>query len=142
MLRVVLDTNVIVSAFLKPESIPALILSLFFQGDLTVCLSEKILIEYKEVLKREKFRKLDHAIIDQFLSIIGRRALMVEPQISVDVVAADPADNKFLECARESKADYLITGNTKHFSFKNFQDTRIITPTDFIDYVAAAISQR
>jgi len=70
MPKVVLDTNVLVSAFLKSESNPSLILSLFSEGYLTVCLSEEMLAEYREVLKREKFKKLDHESIDKFFSII------------------------------------------------------------------------
>lgn len=140
--KVVLDTNVIVSAFLKPESNPALILSLFSEGYLTVCLSKEMLVEYREVLKREKFKKLDHESINKFLSMIGKEALMVNPRVSVNVVTVDPADNKFLECALESKADYLITGNTRHFPFKKFRDTQVINPKDFIDLLGEAISQR
>jgi predicted nucleic acid-binding protein len=60
----------------------------------------------------------------------------------VNADAADPADNKFLECALESKADYLITGNIRHFPFKKFHDTQVITPKDFIDLLGEAISQR
>lgn len=137
-----MDTNVIVSAFLKPESNPALILSLFFEGYLTVCLSEEILVEYREVLKREKFKKLDHESIDKFLSIIDKQALNVRPRVSVNAVVVDPSDNKFLECALESNADYMVTGNTRHFPFKKFHDTQVITPKDFIDLLGEAISQR
>jgi hypothetical protein len=140
--KVVLDTNVLVSAFLKPESNPALILSLFSEGYLTVCLSEEILVEYREVLKRGKFKKLDHESLDKFLSTIGKQALMVRPQVSVNVVAVDPADNKFLECALESKADYLVTGNTRHFPFKKYRDTQVTNPKDFIDLLGEAITQR
>ncbi|MBI4796392.1 MAG: putative toxin-antitoxin system toxin component, PIN family [Deltaproteobacteria bacterium] len=140
--KVVLDTNVLVSAFLKPESNPALILSLFSEGYLTVCLSEEILAEYGEVLKREKFKKLDRGSINKFISQIEKQALMVRPQVSANVVSVDPADNKFLECALESKADYLITGNAKHFPFKKFRDTQVINPKDFIDLLGEAISQR
>ncbi|RJR32506.1 MAG: putative toxin-antitoxin system toxin component, PIN family [Deltaproteobacteria bacterium] len=141
MPKAVLDTNVIVSAFLKPESNAALILSLFFEGFLTVCLSQEILAEYKEVLKREKFRKLDQGIISNFLEEIGRQALMVDPRVSINAAIVDPDDNKFLECALESKADYLITGNTRHFPFKKFRATQIINPRDFIDLLGEAIIQ-
>jgi putative PIN family toxin of toxin-antitoxin system len=140
--KVVLDTNVIVSAFLKPESNPALILSFFSEGYLTVCLSEEILLEYSEVLKREKLRKLDQVSINKFLSMMGKKALTVKPRVSVNTVALDPADNKLLECALESEADYLITGNTRHFPFKKIQETQIISPRDFIDLLGEAISQR
>ena len=59
MLRVVIDTNVLVSALLKPDSVPELILSFILEGEIVLCLSEPIATEYEEVLKREKFKKLD-----------------------------------------------------------------------------------
>lgn len=64
---------------------------------------------------------------------------MVEPKIRIAVITADPADNKFLECAQAAQADFLITGNTKHFPFKQFQDTRIVSPKEFIEYALALI---
>ena len=142
MPRVILDTNVIVSAFLKPESNPALILSLFLEGYLTVCLCEEIWTEYREVLKRRKFQKLDHESIDKFFSIIKEKALWAVPRASVEILKSDPADNKFLACALEAKADYLITGNTRHFLFKKFHGTRIIIPKDFIELIGHDIYEK
>jgi putative PIN family toxin of toxin-antitoxin system len=140
MPRVILDTNVIVSAFLKPESNPALILSLFTEGYLTVCLCEEIWSEYREVIKRGKFQKLDHESIEKFFSIIKARAAWAVPRGSVNILKSDPADNKFLACALEVRADYLITGNIKHFPFKKFHGTQIITPRDFIELIGEAIA--
>ena len=68
--------------------------------------------------------------------------LWVAPRIPVNILSRDPSDNKFLECALESQADYLITGNTRHFPLKKFHDTRIINPRDFIDLIGKAISPR
>ena len=59
MFKVVIDTNVLVSALLKPDSVPELILSLILEGEMVLCLSEPIATEYEEVLEREKFKKLD-----------------------------------------------------------------------------------
>jgi len=70
--------------------------------------------------------------------MMGKQALTVKPRVSVNAVALDPADNKFLECA----LDYLITGNTRHFPFNKFQETQIINPRDFIDLLGEAITQR
>ena len=139
MPKVILDTNVIVSGLLKPESNPALILALFLEGYLTVCLSEEIWTEYREVLKRPKFQHLDHASIETFFSIFRGKALWVVPRGSVDILRSDPADNKFLACALEAQANYLITGNTRHFPPEKFHATRIISPRDFIDLIGAAI---
>jgi putative PIN family toxin of toxin-antitoxin system len=142
MHKVILDTNVIISAFLKAESNPALILALGLEGSLTVCLSETIWQEYQGVLRRKKFQGLDQESIEKLLSVLKQQALWVSPRISVNILSRDPTDNKFLECALESQADYLITGNTRHFPLKKFHDTRIINPRDFIDLIGMAISPR
>lgn len=139
MPKVILDTNVIISAFLKADSNPALILALGLEGSLTVCLSETIWQEYRGVLRRKKFQGLDQESIEKLLSMIKQEGLWVSPRISVAILSRDPADNKFLECALESQADYLITGNTRHFPLKKFHVTQIITPRDFIDLIGKAI---
>jgi uncharacterized protein len=142
MPKVILDTNVIISAFLKAESNPALILALGLEGSLTVCLSETIWQEYRGVLRRKKFQGLDQESLENLLSVLKQQALWVSPGIPVNILSRDPADNKFLECALESQADYLITGNTRHFPLKQFHGTRIITPRDFIDLIGKAIFPR
>jgi putative PIN family toxin of toxin-antitoxin system len=140
MPKVILDTNVIISAFLKQESNPALVLALCLEGSLTVCLSETIWQEYQGVLRRKKFQGLDQESIENLLSVLKQQALWVSPRILVNILSRDPSDNKFLECALESQADYLITGNTRHFLLKKFHGTRIISPRDFIDLIGQAIS--
>jgi putative PIN family toxin of toxin-antitoxin system len=142
MPKVILDTNVIISAFLKAESNPALILALGLEGSLTFCLSETIWREYRGVLRRKKFQGLDQESTERLLSVIMQQALWVFPRIPVNILSRDPADNKFLECALESQADYLITGNTRHFPLKMFHGTRIINPRDFIDLIGKSIFPR
>ena len=104
MLRIVVDTNVVVSALLKPQSNPALILSLFIRGDCMVCLSKEIFTEYEEVLARDKFRRLEEARAKELLSIFKRRALWVEPKVSINDVAKEPADNAFFGMCFRSKS--------------------------------------
>ncbi|MBW2368056.1 MAG: putative toxin-antitoxin system toxin component, PIN family [Deltaproteobacteria bacterium] len=136
MLRIVLDTNVLISALLKPDSNPAIIVSLILDGRVILCLSSEILAEYKGVLKRNKFKSLNQAKVKQFLQEIEKKALWVEPRESVKIIKADPEDNKFLECAQAAQADYLVTGNIKHFSFKKFKSTKITTPYNFLNIMA------
>ena len=142
MPRVILDTNVIVSAFLKPASNPALILSLFLEDYLTLCLCEEIWTEYREVLQRQKFQQLDYESIKKFFSIIRAKALWVVPRVSVNILKSDPEDNKFLACALEAQADYLITGNIRHFPLKKFHGAQIINPKDFIELIGEAIYKK
>jgi putative PIN family toxin of toxin-antitoxin system len=136
MLKVVVDTNVLVSAILKPDSVPELVLSLVLSGEIVLCLSEPIATEYEEVLKRPKFKKLDQGKVKELLSRLRSEAHWVDPKIRLLVTRADPEDNKFLECAVEAEADFLITGNTKHFPPGKFQETVIVNPAQFLPVVA------
>jgi putative PIN family toxin of toxin-antitoxin system len=139
MLKIVLDTNVIVSALLKSESNPALIVSLVFQDQLTLCLSKDIFVEYQGVLKRLKFKDLDQGSLKKLWTRLKNKALWVSPTVTLKMILEDPADNTFLECAQEVGADFLITGNIHHFSFKKVGKTHILTPGEFINTIAKLI---
>jgi len=136
MIRVVLDTNVLVSALIKPDSTPELVISLIFEKQAILCVSDAIFTEYEEVLSREKFWSLDLKKVKRFLSRLNGQALWVVPKTPLDIIGTDPTDNRFLECAQEAKADFLITGNTRHFPFKKFQKTRIVSPAEFLTIIA------
>jgi putative PIN family toxin of toxin-antitoxin system len=139
MLKLVVDTNVVISALLKPESNPALIMSLILRGDCRLCVTEKIFSEYEEVSGRGKFKKLDQASLREFLSTLRSKALWVVPKVTIDGMTKDPEDNAFLECALESKADFLITGNIHHFPAEKFRRTSIVTPAEFISHAVTII---
>jgi putative PIN family toxin of toxin-antitoxin system len=139
MLKLVIDTNVVISSLLKPESNPALIMSLILRGDCTLCVTEAIFVEYEEVLGRGKFKKLDQAGVGEFLATLRKRASWVVPKVTIDDVTKDPDDNAFLECALESKADFLITGNIHHFPEKKFRHTSIVTPSEFVFHAVKLI---
>jgi putative PIN family toxin of toxin-antitoxin system len=140
MLKVVIDTNVLVSALLKPDSVPELILSLILEGELVLCLSEPIVTEYEEVLRREKFKKLNHKKVRELLSCLTSGAKWVSPKIHLQVTKTDPEDNKFLECAHEAEADFLITGNIKHFPPEKFKGTIILSPAKFLSVIAKMLN--
>ena len=123
MVRVVLDTNVVVSACLRPEGAPAIIVELVLLGTLTVCLSPDVLREYCEVLARPKFsRQLER--ISALLEGIEDVAVAVTPDRKA-TISPDEEDNRFLECAEAAEADFLVTGKRKHFP-ELFGKTRII----------------
>ena len=140
MLKVVIDTNVLVSALLKPDSIPELIISLILENHMILFITEPIVAEYEEVLSRDKFRSLDRNKVKGFLSRLKAQARWIKPQAHLDIIRIDREDNKFLECAQEAKADFLVTGNTKHFPFKKFQRTRIVSPAEFLSIIAEKLA--
>jgi putative PIN family toxin of toxin-antitoxin system len=131
--KAVLDTNVIVSAHLNPDGLERLVLRLGLARQIQLCLSNEILAEYEDVLSRDKFA-IDPARMSDSLRIIRSVALWVHPKRSLSV-SRDPEDNKFLECAEAAKADYLVTGNKRHFP-NTFGNTKIINARELIQSFA------
>jgi putative PIN family toxin of toxin-antitoxin system len=132
MRRVVLDTNILVSANLKPHGLEADILSLALNDQIAFCVSGPILAEYEDVLRRPKFRFVT-AEITRFLTRVRNAAKHVRPTTTVTVCADDP-DNRLLECAETAKAHFLITGNKRHFP-EQWKDTRIVTSREFLNEI-------
>ena len=131
MIRVVLDTNVVVSAYLNPDGLPFFILKLGLAGTVSLCASEDILAEYDELFRRKSF-PLDRRRSRVLLSQIRKASEMFTPAGSLRI-AKDPDDNIFLECALAAKARYLITGNAEDFPPKRWKYTEIVTPRMFIN---------
>ena len=126
-MKIVLDTNVLVSALLSPSGIPAKILNLVFNGIITLVYDNSILAEYIEVLSREKF-KIQKERTNLIIDFICKECefCITNPQ---KVLFSDEADRKFYELFKTAEIDYLITGNKKHFPNENF----IVTPRTFIE---------
>jgi putative PIN family toxin of toxin-antitoxin system len=135
---VVLDTNVVVSAHLNPDGYERFVLDLGIARKIQIYVSANILDEYRGVLRREKFG-IDPELVDASLGLIMRSASMVQPARRVGV-AKDQEDNKFLECADESGADYLVTGNKRHFP-KHFGGTRVVNAREFLQDVIPTLSR-
>jgi putative PIN family toxin of toxin-antitoxin system len=131
MIRVVVDTNVVVSANLRDEGLPAAILDLAANKRILMCVSAALMAEYKEVLNRPRL-KLAPRRIASALAVIRRTSLLVSPTRTVTVIKADEPDNRLLECAEEAGAHYLVTGNARHFP-RSFKSTIIVTPKQFLD---------
>lgn len=132
MLRVVLDTNVIVSVLIQPAGIEASVLQLVLRGWVQLVVSDDVLAEYRGVLQREKFAKLAQPA-RATLAALRDVGESVTP-VSRLSVASDEDDNRFLECADAGKANYLVTGNKKHYpaSFRNIQ---IVNARGFLELV-------
>jgi|ERR1700675_4319532 uncharacterized protein len=129
MLRVVLDTNVVVSALLRPEGAPAAILDAATSKQFRCFVSESLIDEYGEVLARDNLR-LDQHRVARFIKALREVAILVRPREKV-VVARDPDDDKVMECAVEARADFVVTGNTRDFPLQ-FHGVRVVTPRDFL----------
>jgi len=132
-LRLVIDTNVLVSAALKPAGLQRTVLLLAITKPARLYVSRPILEEYSEVLARPDLH-ISKGLRQQLLQLIKNQSHIVAPTQRLQVTS-DPDDNIFLECADTARADYLVTGNQKHFP-KFWRKTKIITPREFISIVA------
>jgi uncharacterized protein len=132
-LRLVIDTNVVISAAIKPESLQRTTFLLAITKPARLYVSRPILEEYAEVLSRPELH-IRRGLRHQLLQLIKNHSHIATPSRRLEV-AGDPDDNMFLECADSAKADYLVTGNQKHFPIF-WKKTKVITPREFISLVA------
>ena len=133
MIKVVLDTNVVVSAHLKEDGLQAGVLRLAFAKAFALYVSEPILAEYELLLHRVKF-SFDQRRIEQSLARINQVGIVVKPTQTI-AVSPDEPDNRFLECAEEAQADYLVTGNERHFP-KRWKATRVVNTREFLELIS------
>ena len=132
-LRLVLDTNIVVSAALKPDGLQRTVVVLALTKPARWYVTESILDEYREVLARPEL-KIRKGARAQLMRLIGNRTHLVRPARSLRVTP-DPDDNLFLECADAARADYLVTGNHRHFP-AFWKRTKVITSRELIAIVA------
>ena len=132
-LRLVIDTNVVISAALKPAGLQRTVLLLAMTKPARWYVSSPILEEYREVLACPELR-IRKGLRQQFLQLIKNHSHTVIPTKRLEI-SFDPDDNMFVECADAARADYLVTGNQKHFP-KFWKNTKIITPREFISLTA------
>lgn len=133
----VIDTNVLISALLKWDSVPGNVLELVFSGTIVPLLNKHIVNEYREVLHRPKFH-LTQDIIENVVDEIKHLGLYIDAD-ELDVELPDPKDRIFYEIVmekRKSENAYLVTGNIKHFPSKPF----VVTPRQLIDMILEDIT--
>jgi putative PIN family toxin of toxin-antitoxin system len=137
MQKIVVDTNVLVSALIQ-RSYPYHIVQELFSNDyIQLCLSDELFAEYYNVLNRKKFSKFPDFISNaQALLIdIEKRATKYYPTIRLKIIS-DSDDNKLLELAETCNANFLITGNTNDFTMNEYKGTKILCPKDYwTDYM-------
>ena len=127
--RVVLDTNILVSACLKPGGLESRVTHKALTGTITACVTPEILAEYRDVLSRPKLASV-HLPAEELLAALERAAMLVVANARVSA-SIDDDDNRFLECAEAATAEYLITGNLRHYPAE-WGATRIVNARTFI----------
>jgi len=128
-MRVVVDTNVIVSALMNVNGTPAKILSLILGGKLKILYDNRIIFEYIDVLSRKEFG-FHNEIINDMIDYLKHNGEFINPEY-IKTKFSDETDKKFYEVYKSGKAEYLITGNIKHFPKEN----TVILPKNFIQII-------
>jgi len=138
LLRVVLDSNIFISAIIKPGSNPARILDLALAGKIRLVLSDDILTEIKKVMQYPKIARLhgrSQQEIDYFIKRLRTVAHMVPNCLKIDVVPEDPDDNKVIACAVEGYADFIVSGDRHLTVLATYENIKIVSPKVFYDLI-------
>ncbi len=133
-MRVILDTNILVSALITPFGNSARILDMVLLGELQVLYDDRILSEYRDVLLRPKF-SFEKRDVDDFLSFIEADGIKITAT-PVNEQLIDEDDIPFIEVTMSGMADALITGNKRHFKVKgkSAKQIKIMTPDEFLKF--------
>lgn len=129
-MKAVVDTNVFVSSFFGGN--PRRIIDLWKTGEMTLCLSSPIVEEYVAVLRRLGLKSEDELgeVLDLFAR--GTHLLFAATTPRIDIVAADPADNKFIECAVALRADVIVTEDRALQRVRSYMGIRIVSPQELL----------
>ncbi len=126
--RAVIDTNVLVSAFIKADSKPGRILGLILSGRIMPCVNGEMMEEYSAVLRRERFG-FDPRDVAAALEFFLRLSVRTPPMIFKGV---PPDDAVFASAAIHCRSKWLITGNKRHFGGFKGHSFRVVTPEEFL----------
>jgi putative PIN family toxin of toxin-antitoxin system len=133
-MKAVLDTNVLVSAFLRSKGKPAQILAQGSKFELLLC--EEMLDELLDVLNRPRIQRKQPCPQDQLLEYL-RRLRVDSTLVTIleveNIVLHDPPDNIVLACAVEGGADYLVSGNKHLLDLEKHRRVKIVTPAQFLE---------
>jgi len=133
-MKIVLDTNVLVSGLLNPHGAPGAIVRMVSSSTLTLCYDARILTEYRGVLSRPKFQfNIQH--IDIFLAQIQSTGHVISA-LPLSQILPGPDDEPFLAVAIAAPAEHLVTGNIKHFPESTRQNISVVSPAEFLNLVS------
>jgi uncharacterized protein len=133
---IVVDTNVLIRAtFQKPSSLSLRIHQAIRQQACLLAISPAIRAEIREVISRDYIVALTHTTPEQrevYINELTEISILTSGQASITKESRDRKDNKFLVCASEAQADYLITSDEDLLELKMYEGTRIIPPQEFV----------
>jgi len=136
MILAVLDANVFVSGILSANSIPGRILTAWRDDRFHLAISLPILNEVNRVLLYPKIARLHRwsvAEIEEFVEGVAGQAIMTPGKLALSAITLDPSDNRYLECAVESSADCIVTGDHHLKDLIHYRGVEIVSPREFMD---------
>jgi len=134
--KIVLDANLFASGLIKPKSNPGRILDLVKENQVELILSSAIIKEIKRILLYPKIQKYHHKTakeIDTYFEDLLMFAWIVGGEDMVDVIKNDPPDNRYLACAYEAEADFIVSGDHHLLGLGNFKGINIINAKTFLN---------
>ena len=142
-MRVVLDTNVLVSAILSRGNPPDSILRAWRRGSFELVTSSPLMRELENVLTRPRIRRRLRWSTEErtaFVAALREGALVVTTEGELSVIQADPADNRVLEAAVGAGADYIVSGDRHLLELGSYESVRIVTPARFLAIIASGLA--
>ncbi len=132
MLRLVIDTNVLISSFFGGN--PKKVIDLWRRGRAILCLTQEVLEEYLRVMAR---LPIEPETKSKLVAILqeNRNIELVIPSKHYAVIREDPEDDKFIDCAVEAQADYIISGDEHLLRVRAHQGTPICSPKEFLEII-------
>jgi putative PIN family toxin of toxin-antitoxin system len=137
VIRAVIDTNILVSGLISRKGNEALLILAVAQGWIRPCLSEAIIREYANVLARKKFSFPEDDIAGLINMLRDRGEMIAHGEFPPR--SPDPGDTKFLHCALAARADFIVTGNKRHFPDSPYGSTRVIGAAELLDFLTGEI---
>jgi putative PIN family toxin of toxin-antitoxin system len=136
MIRAVLDANVFVSAVLSPAGAPAQVLTAWREERFQLVISEAILEEIERVFqypKIVKYHRWSEERLRSFLDDLRHLAIVTPGTLTLTVIHDNPPDDRYLECAVEGEAAYIVSGDRHLLDLGEYQGIQILTPRAFLE---------
>jgi putative PIN family toxin of toxin-antitoxin system len=133
-MRIVMDTNVLVSAFGWDGNERTVLLETL-SGEHDLLISADIITEFIHVFSYKKFSHIPVEKICHFLEIMMETSVLIDVKTRISIVKGDPEDNRILECAVDGNADYIVSGDKHLLDLKVYKGIEILNARSFLEIV-------
>lgn len=144
-MRVVIDSNVFVSATLSEKSAPAEIIKAWIRGEYEIIISQEILEELRRVLFKPQIRAYSvwtEEEVREFLKSLEELSVKVPGNLKLRVIKEDPTDDKFIIAAIEGEADYIVSGDAHLRKLGSYKSIKIVAPAQFVKIISPVDNSR